>query len=303
MIIYNDPDLTNEELRAALYAGDMVMRSGLPAVTELVEFARDQLAALFAPHDPQMAHEHYAPAEMAALLGTWKPRFIHDQRSIRLVRQVTEQAGFTPEATYYDVPKPRTAFPVGHLNTGVAFAFPWHRDIWYSAPGQQVNWWLPIFSLRPTNAISFDPSSFARPIPNDSETFDYYRHNAGRRHIAAQVSQEMQARPQAMGHQPASEVIVLPTPGTVLLFSGAQLHATIPNTSGRARYSIDFRTVDSRDLIAGNGAPMLDVHCSGTAIRDFHRVADGQAFEERTVVQIFGAPPPDAHLVFSPGTR
>lgn len=303
MIVYCDPDLTDGEVRQLLYKGDLVIRTGLPAVTELVKFAREQLATLFAPHEPELAHEHYAPAELAAMLGAWKPRFIHHETSKRLVRHITEQAGFPAEHTYYDVPKPRTAFPVGHLNTGVAFAFPWHRDAWYSAPAQQVNWWLPVFPVRPTNAMSFDPASFAMAVPNDSESFDYYRHNAGRKDIAAQVSRETLPRPGATGHQPTGEVIVLPPPGAVLIFSGAQLHKTIPNTSGRGRYSIDFRTVDYRDLLAGEGAPLVDVRCRGTAIRDFRRVADGATFDEGTVVELFGAPPPGAHLVFSPNAR
>jgi hypothetical protein len=45
-----------------------------------------------------------------------------------------------------------------HLTTGVAFAFPWHRDTWYSAlRARQINWWLPIFPVRDDNAMSFDP--------------------------------------------------------------------------------------------------------------------------------------------------
>ena len=31
---------------------------------------------------------------------------------------------------------------------GFVFSFPWHRDVWYSAPAQQINWWLPIFPVR-----------------------------------------------------------------------------------------------------------------------------------------------------------
>ena len=42
----------------------------------------------------------------------------------------------------------------------------------------------------------------------------------------------------------------------------------------------------------------MDVHCTGTAIRDFHNVADGGAFDERTVTELFGPPPTDAMLVF-----
>jgi hypothetical protein len=68
--------------------------------------------------------------------------------------------------------------------------------------------------------------------------------------------------------------------------------------TGRSRYSVDFRTVDVQDVLTGRGAPLVDVHCTGTSIRDFHNVADGSAFDEHTVVDIFGAPPPGAMLVF-----
>jgi len=99
-------------------------------------------------------------------------------------------------------------------------------------------------------------------------------------------------------HKPEQETIILPAPGEVLLFSGAQLHASTPNTSGRARYSVDFRTVYVPDLMAGRGAPLVDAYCTGTAIRDFINVADESSFDEQTVVKLFGAPPADAMLVF-----
>ena len=112
------------------------------------------------------------------------------------------------------------------------------------------------------------------------------------------MTREVQARPEALDHQPGHELVILPAPGEVLLFSGAQLHASIPNTSGRARFSVDFRTVDVGDLMAGRGAPLVDVHCTGTAIRDFINVADESSFDEQTVIEVFGAPPADAMLVF-----
>ena len=93
---------------------------------------------------------------------------------------------------------------MGHLTTGVAFAFPWHRDVWYSAPAQQINWWLPIFPVRDDNAMSFDLASFDRAVPNTSDGFDYYENNASRLTTATQVGRERQARPGAVDHQPGS---------------------------------------------------------------------------------------------------
>jgi len=299
MTVFVDPYLPADELRQSLYDGNLIILTRLRAVGDFVNYTRDQLTELFSPHDPEHAHEHFDPAEMAKMLGSWKPRFIHAERSKSLVRDIIKEAGLPAEYTHYDVPKPRTSFPAGHLTTGVAFAFPWHRDVWYSAAAQQVNWWLPIFAAREDNSMSFDLPCFDQVVPNSSDTFDYYQNNTKRLTTAAQVTQEQQARPGALGHKPVDDLVVLPAPGAVLLFSGAQLHRSIPNTSGRARYSVDFRTVDASDLIAGRGAPLVDVHCTGTAIRDFHNVADGSAFDEQTVTELFGAPPPDAMLVFS----
>jgi hypothetical protein len=112
------------------------------------------------------------------------------------------------------------------------------------------------------------------------------------------VGKEAQARPRAIDHTASLDVIPLPAPGEVLLFSGAQLHKSIPNTSGLARYSVDFRTVDTRDLRAGGGAPLVDANCTGTAIRDFVSVKDESAFDEETIRSLYGAPPTDALLVF-----
>jgi hypothetical protein len=296
--LLTDPDIPAPELRQRLYRGDLVILTRLRALTEFVDYMRDELAALFAPHHPEHAHEHVDPQEMSELLREWKPRWIHAERSRELVRAIIAEAGFEPTFTYYDVPKPRTSFPVGHLTTGIAFAFPWHRDVWYSAPAQQVNWWLPVFPVRETNAMGFDLASFAASVPNTSDGFDYYENNARRFDTAKSVGKEAQARPGAIDHTPGVEVIPVPAPGQVLLFSGAQLHTSIPNTSGVARYSVDFRTVDTRDLIEGHGAPLVDADCTGTAIRDFVSIKDESALDEELVQSIYGPPPSGSLLVF-----
>ena len=65
-----------------------------------------------------------------------------------------------------------------------------------------------------------------------------------------------------------------------MLFSSGQLHSTVANTSGSTRYSIDFRTVSRSDVEHNGGAPNVDVHCSGTALRDFRRAIDNAIMPE-----------------------
>lgn len=297
-IIHIDPNMSNAALRDVIYRGDLVVLTKLSPVEEFAAFVREQLRELFSPHDPEQAHLHYTPAELARTLGIWKPGFIHHPRSKELLKAIVISAGFDPDETLYDVPKPRTAYPRDHLTTGIAFAFPWHRDTWYSAPIQQINWWFPVFDLKPDNAMKFSAQAFAQSVANNSEGFDAYQANRERLTVAKQVGKDSRSRPGATNYVTTDELIILPSPGQILIFSGAQLHASIPNTSGISRYSVDFRTIDRNDVSLGKGAPKVDVRCSGSVLREFLTVSSDQRLPEQFVRDIDGVPPEDAILVF-----
>lgn len=69
----------------------------------------------------------------------------------------------------------------------------------------------------------------------------------------------------------------------MIIFSGAQLHETVPNTTNRARYSVDFRTVHLDDVAARRGARNIDSRCTGTSIRDCRRASDLSHLPEELV--------------------
>jgi hypothetical protein len=48
----------------------------------------------------------------------------------------------------------------------------------------------------------------------------------------------------------------------------------VPNTSGKTRFSIDFRVVNRRDVETHDGAANVDSECTGTNLGDFLRAAD-----------------------------
>ena len=88
--------------------------------------------------------------------------------------------------------------------------------------------------------------------------------------------------------------------GGAIVFSGAQLHTTVPNTSGRARYSIDFRTVNLADLRARRGAPNVDSHPHGTSLRDFRRASDLAPMPDDVVAMYDDRVDASGELVFEP---
>jgi hypothetical protein len=86
------------------------------------------------------------------------------------------------------------------------------------------------------------------------------------------------------------QIRVVCPPGGILLFSAAQMHSTVPNTSGFTRFSIDFRTVHSDDVLARHGALNVDSDCTGTCMGDYLRGADLAHFPDE-VISMYDTPP------------
>jgi hypothetical protein len=281
--VHIDPAFDDAERRRRIYAGDVIVYSSVPEVAAFAEFTRQMITELFAPHDPVSIQDVYTPEELADILIEFKPRWIHDPRSMEHVRAVVRALGGDPERIHADVPKLRTAFPQGGLSTGIAYAFQAHRDTWYGAPPQQVNWWMPVWPVAEDNIMEFYPRGFGRHVENNSGDYNYYVANAWRGRIKDfSGGSDVRVHPAPVDGIGPDEVrlTLVPPQGGVMLFSGDQLHASIPNTSGVTRYSIDFRIVHVDDVLAGAGAPMTDVACTGTALRDFKRLSDGTPFTE-----------------------
>jgi hypothetical protein len=97
-------------------------------------------------------------------------------------------------------------------------------------------------------------------------------------------------------------VRLIPPPGGIVVFSAAHLHSTVPNTTGRARYSIDFRTVNRSDLELGRSAPNLDSHCTGTSLRDFRRGTDSELLPDELIAVYDDESAREGELVFQPGS-
>ena len=68
----------------------------------------------------------------------------------------------------------------------------------------------------------------------------------------------------------------------------------MPNTSGRTRFSIDFRTVNIDDVRSHREAPNFDSECTGTSLRDFLRARDYERIAEDVALTYEGLTPADA---------
>ncbi|MEH1992979.1 hypothetical protein [Nostoc sp.] len=274
--IYFDSIFSDEIRRKHLYNGQVFVFSPCASAIALCDFARGLVEEAFAPLDPREA-QHSLPVEKyVEILTQLKPTFIHHPESKQLIQGILKESGCDLNKTYFDVPRLRTATSDRYLTAGIAYAFHPHRDTWYSAPMCQINWWIPVYDITPENAMAFHPRYWSQPVKNSSRDYNYAQWiKESRKNAAQHIKTDTRKQPHAeetLEMEPQLRLIT--QVGGMILFSGAQMHSTIPNTSGYTRFSIDFRTVHFDDVIAQKGAPNIDSACTGTSLGDFLRGTD-----------------------------
>jgi len=271
--IHFDSAISDDDRRRQLYAGDIFLFSPTSATKDLISVARTMLEEAFAPHDPREIQNHLPAEKVAEILAVMKPKFIHHPECKALIPQILDSHGADVEKVYFDVPRLRSSYPNEYLNTGIAYAFHPHRDTWYSAPMCQLNWWLPVYPIESNNSMGFYPRYFDAPVANNSEDYNYFEWNKTRSEITKYTKHDTRIQPKPQEALEPVTVRFLPPPGGLILFSGSQMHESVPNTTDVARYSVDFRTVHLDDVMARRGAPNVDSRCTGTTMRDYLRAS------------------------------
>ena len=274
--IYFDSGVDDVTRRRQLYDGEIFVFSPNTNSLALCALAREMIEEAFGSLHPLKAQYSLPVEKYVEILAELKPKFIHHPKSKEFIQEILKDFGCDLSKTYFDVPRLRSATSDNYLTSGIAYAFHPHRDTWYSAPFSQLNWWLPVYDICSENSLAFHPKYWTQPLRNGSNRYNYYQWNKDSRKNAAGYIQE-DTRDQPRPEEPVElypQTRLVCKSGGIILFSGSQLHSTVPNTAGDARFSIDFRTVHLDDIVARKGAPNIDSTCTGTTLGDFLRGID-----------------------------
>jgi hypothetical protein len=300
--IYVDSKVSDEKRRQLLYAGQLFTFSASQSSLAFTEFARQMIEEAFGSLDPVTAQFHMPVEKFVEIFGPLKPKFIHHPESKRLIKELLVSLGCNMEETYLDVPRLRAVTSDAYLTSGVGYAHHLHRDTWYSAPMCQINWWLPIYPIESESSMAFHPRYWNEAVKNGSSEFNYYEWNSvGRADAAKHIKSDTRKQPkpeQPMELDP--QIRVINEQGGIVAFSGAQMHSTVPNTSGKTRFSIDFRTVHVGDVKNKIGAPNIDSACTGTSLRDFMKGTDFSRMPEDIVALYEQTRETEGVLVYQP---
>ena len=241
--------------------GDLIYRGALIVFRDVAPLKE------VASHTEELIGEAVSIDELQA-------RFKGDERVNNLFRAALEHVGVAVERTYWDSPRLRVVPPVGDHEGLQIGRIGIHRDTWGSNVLEQTNWWTSLRPLTEERTIAFYPRYWERPIANTSADWDLDAVRERRRRGERVEELPIVPEPTELVDR-ESELRMVMEPGDFLCFSGAHLHASVPNTSNATRYSVELRTVYADDLTSERGAPNLDGRAPAVPLEWFRSVTDG----------------------------
>lgn len=266
--------LEEAERNARIYRGDILIFRDVAAMTSLVERVADWLVERFEA-DPESVHRRLPASLLDAEAADLRKDVARDPTARTLLHRALEEVGVAADRTYRDGLKLRVQPPRPTGDSPLLAPLGAHRDTWGSNLMAQTNWWAPVFPISAERTIALFPGYFRRPVPNDSAAWDLSELIA--RRTAGRPTRDYPLLPLASEAPPWEAAIPITLePGDLLCFSGAQLHASVPNRTDRTRFSLEARTVNEADVLAGRGAPNVDGRAPRIAYHWFRRLSDGQ---------------------------
>lgn len=264
-----------QAFRQAVYAGEIFLLPGTDTTQGLAAEVMDLIAGEFGTDGPvREAQFRRTDEEFFQAVGRLRKVLYQGDRFFTSIREILTEFGLRPEENALDPLRMRVMADGAYRNPKAAPIYYTHRDTWYSHPQSQISWWMPLHDVTEADTFVFYPEYFDRAAENDSGDFDYDTWIRDRRSLRIGW-QNPNAGTEALypgfrGELPETETVGFSArAGDMLVFAGAHLHRTLPNNTGKTRFSVDFRTVHLGDFAAGIGAPNADNRSTGTALIDY----------------------------------
>ena len=250
---YHDSVVDDAERRRRLYDGEIFVFSPRASSLALVEHARDMIEEAFGDIDPRDgAVPHAGRALRRDLRAAEASRSSTTRTTKELLRTVLDDFGCDLEPTYLDVPRLRMVDErrLPHVRRRLRPP-PAPRHV---VLGADVAAQLVAPDLRHRVGAARWPSTRAtasQAVKNGSNEFNYYEWNStGRKDAAKHIKTDTRKQPKP--EEPIEldpQIRIVPPAGGIVLFSArAAALDRAEHDAGRARYSIDFRTVHLDDV-------------------------------------------------------
>lgn len=259
--------LEDSEIRERAYCGDILIFKDVEPMKRFCSFADSLIREVFRAEDPLRAQFEMGEEDFSQRAEELRTVFSRAEKADDLLGEALHEVGVDLSSTFWDRSLLRIS-PHGDGFKGrdtVPLGF--HRDTWASNVYSQLNWWAPVYEIESGRTIAFYPEYWQNSLKNTSADWDLEELRVGKPLPLVPEPSEYVST--------SSEIRVILDPGDLLCFSGAHLHASVPNNTGIPRFSVEFRSANAEDEARGLGAPNPDGYAPHTALGWFRHVQDG----------------------------
>lgn len=248
--------------RRRVLAGEVVVLRGCAAVEALAARLHDRLATFLEVDDLDGVHARLDDGTLRHRGHAAYDALIEDAGLPGLLADVVRALGLDPARVLSDWPGFRLLPPadsgrVGLYRGDIVGPLAPHRDTWFGAPRQQINFWGPIRPLPPDGTLRVLPRYFRRSVDNNTDGYDVWARYV-RLATAARIREEVRT----------DDAVAPPLDvGDVMLFAGQHLHASGANLGGRTRVSFEFRLLHADD----EDAPYLPTNVDYRGIGEIYK--------------------------------
>jgi len=258
--------LEDEKRRRAIYGGDILIFKNVGPMARFRSFTDGLIREAFDVEDPVRAQFATDRADYLKRVEVLQRRFRAEEGAKGLLRRALEGVGVDTRRSFWDRPYLRVSPHGGEHEDRRTQKLGFHRDTWSSNVYSQTNWWAPIYPITAGRSIAFYPEYWEKPLKNTSAGWDLEEVRAGKTAVTVPEPAEPVST--------VSELRMVVEPRDLLCFSGAHLHASVPNETGLARFSVEVRTADAEDEATGSGAANLDGEAPRVPLEWFRRIED-----------------------------
>lgn len=261
----------SSEARAEIFTGE-IFEVGAPSLIKLISHANHMIENGFYGMEPEFAHLEMDAVDYRARVVALRKAFNEDSGFRHLVAKLLEEWGTDPDDAYFDTLKLRIAPPDNDELDFPLAPLAAHRDTWGSNLYEQINVWAPLKAVTEDNTVAVWPGLFDSYVPNDSKTWSLDELRA--RRAQGDMGDYPLLPTSSEFHDIGASKRLIPEIGAAAIFSGAHLHASVPNTTDRARLNFELRIVFLSDIQSGKAAPNVDGEAPETP-RHWFKSLDG----------------------------
>lgn len=278
LILSFDETQTDQQRAELVFSGKIVVYRQVAAMALLVDHLKATTCAGFTPHDPLTAEKVMDTTTFLQTSMGLRKQIAEDPKTSDLFKAVFAEIGCNLSELYWDHLKLRFQPSNPELHTRYMRDLPAHRDTWGSNILSQINWWAPVWPVDEGRTVTVFPDYWDQPIENNTAEWSYQEF---RRRKAEDPNTPYPMLPTCRVEPDFAEgVPILVDPGDIVAFSGAHLHASVPNRTAVTRISTETRTVSLADLTQDRRAPNVDGAAKGIRYNWFSHAVSGESLSD-----------------------